>query len=75
MQELLSNPLLNDAFVSLETDLLAQMRVVKLDDVHAHTRLVLALQVSRAVSRQLWNLIQDGERAGMEIQLRGRRLD
>jgi hypothetical protein len=74
-QELLRNSLLNEAIISIEADLLAQMYAVKLDDVNSHTRLILALQTNRAVSRHLWNRIQDGVAASQEIQLRGRRID
>lgn len=74
-QELLRNDLLNEAIISIENDLLAQMRAVKLDDVNAHTRLILALQTSQAVSRHLWHRIQDGHAAMGEINLRGRRID
>jgi hypothetical protein len=51
------------------------MRLVKLDDREGHTRLVMALQISHAVRRQLWLLIQDGAAAVQEIQLRGKRID
>lgn len=55
--------------------MLKQMHHVKLDDVDAHTRLILALQVSQAVNRHLWGVIQDGEIARQELNLRGRRID
>lgn len=74
-EQLLRNPLLNEAIISIEADLLAQMRSVKLDDVNAHTRLILALQTNQVVQRALWNRIQDGHLASQEIQLRGKRLD
>lgn len=74
-QRLLENPLLQEAVSALEADLLGQMRAVRLDDADAHTRLVLALQMSSAVSRYLWNAIQDGASATERIQLRGSRLD
>jgi hypothetical protein len=61
--------------VSIEADLLAQMFAVKLNDVESHTRLILALQTNRAISRHLWNRIQDGMAASGEINLRGRRID
>lgn len=48
---------------------------VKLDDKEGHTRLVLALQTSRAVGKFLWLAIQDGGNAVQEINLRGRRID
>lgn len=60
---------------SIERDLLHQMHAVKLDDVNGHTRLILALQTNRAVSRALWHRIQDGHAAAGELNLRGRRID
>ncbi len=60
---------------ALEADLVAQMKAVRLDDEKSHTRLVLALQISSAVTRHLWNAVQDGVEAQERIQLRGKRLD
>lgn len=74
-QELLSNSLLNDAILSIERDVLQQMRVVKLNDVDSHTRLILALQTTGAIHRALWHRIQDGHAAGEQINLRGKRID
>lgn len=74
-QELLGNSLLREAIGSIEVTLLKQMHQVKLDDVAGHTRLILALQVSQAVSRHLWLVMQDGQAALQEINLRGRRID
>lgn len=74
-QELLANSLLNDTIDSIQSDLLKQMHQVKLDDVAAHTRLILALQVNGAIQRALWMRIQDGSAALQEINLRGRRID
>lgn len=74
-QELLANSLLNDTIDSIQSDLLKQMHQVKLDDVSAHTRLILALQVNGAIQRALWMRIQDGSAAMQEINLRGRRID
>lgn len=59
----------------MESDLIQQMRQVKLDDKEGHTRLVMALQISNAVKRHLWLMIQDGAAAVQEIQLRGKRID
>lgn len=59
----------------MESDLLNQMRQVKLDDKDGHTRLVMALQINHAVKRHLWLMIQDGAAAVQEIQLRGKRID
>lgn len=74
-EQLLSNPLLREAFNSLEADILRQMYAVRLDDKEGHTRLVLALQTSRGVGRYLWHAVQDGSSAGQELQLRGKRID
>jgi hypothetical protein len=51
------------------------MRQVRLDDKEGHTRLVMALQISHAVTRHLWHLIQDGAVAADQINVRGRRID
>lgn len=59
----------------MESDVVQQMRAVRLDDVTAHTRLVLALQTVGMVQRALWNRIQDGHAAAEEIRVRGRRID
>ena len=74
-EALLHNPVLNDAIKSIESGLLAQMRAVKLDDVQAHTRLILAYQLNREVQQTLWSQIQDGHAAGEVVQMRGKRLD
>lgn len=72
---MLRNPLLLEAFNSIEGELLRQMYGVRLDDNDGHTRLVLALQTGRAVSRYLWSAVQDGVTASHDLQLRGRRID
>lgn len=74
-EQLLSNPLILEAFSSAEADILAQLYAVKLSDPEAHTRLVLALQTSRCIHRYLWGVIQDGASAQQEINMRGRRID
>lgn len=74
-QELLSNSLLRESISAVEAALLKQMHQVKLDDVAGHTRLIVALQVSQAVNRHLWHVMQDGAAAQQEISLRGRRID
>lgn len=73
--ELMQNSLLRESINSVEATLLKQMHQVKLDDVDGHTRLILALQVSHAVNRHLWAVMQDGELANQELRLRGRRID
>lgn len=54
---------------------MTQMRQVNLSDRDSHTRLVLALQVSQAISKHLWQLIQTGKEAEQSIKLRGSRID
>ena len=72
---MLQNDLLRESINSVEAGLLKQMHHVKLDDVAGHTRLILALQVSQAVNRHLWALIQDGHASRMDLELRGKRID
>lgn len=49
------------------------MKSVRLDDKEGHTRLVMALQMSNAVNRHLWLVIQDGQAA--QLNVRGSRID
>ena len=58
-----------------EARIVKQMRECKLDDKDAHQRLVMALQISSAVKRNLWAMIQDGYEAGEAIRIRGSRID
>lgn len=74
-QQLLENPLLQEAVSALEADLLSQMKTVSLADSEAHSRLILALQMSSAVTRHLWRVVQDGTTAREQIKLRGSRID
>lgn len=74
-QELLNNELLNESVATLIEDLNQQLRTVSLSDVDGHTRLVMALQVTHAVTRHLRHIIHDGLAAGEQIQLRGKRID
>jgi hypothetical protein len=74
-QQLLENPLLQEALGALEADVLAQMHAVSLADKDAHTRLILALQMGNAVDRYLWQRIQDGHKATESLRFRGSRLD
>lgn len=67
--------MLQEAFLAVDTDLMQQLRSVRLDDRDGHTRLVMALQISEAVRKHLWLLMQDGAAARETIQLRGKRLD
>lgn len=74
-QELLRNPLLLEAFQAVRSDLNAQLMAVNLADVVAHTRLVTAMQVTRAVERHLLDIIETGAAAVEQINLRGQRID
>lgn len=74
-QQLLENPVLSEAVAAEEARILNQMRQCSLSDKEAHTRLVMALQMSSAVTRNLWVMIQDGHDAAEEIRMRGRRID
>jgi hypothetical protein len=47
------------------------MKVARLDDKDGHTRLIMALQMSQAVNRHLWLVIQGGQATQLNI----RRLD
>lgn len=74
-QQLLDNETLRSAFYALNQDLLRQIDHVKLDDMEGQRRLVMAVQMTKAVEKQLWLLVQDGHEAANSIQLRGRRID
>lgn len=74
-QELLNNPLFQDSLAAIRSDLNAQLMAVSLHDTEAHTRLVIAMQVTRAVERHLVSIIETGQAAAMEINLRGVRID
>jgi hypothetical protein len=67
--------LLREAFEALETDLLRQLKTVRLDDDEMHSRLVTALQIAGAVEKHLVHVIQDGAAAVEQISLGGRRID
>lgn len=72
-EQLLSNDLLCEAFTAAQLDLIEQMRRCRLDDKEGHTRLVMALQMSNTVNKYLWQVIQEGHAASMNV--RGARLD
>jgi len=72
-QQLLDNPVLQEAFNAVQADMLQQIKSCRLDDKDGHTRLVMALQMSQAVTRHLWLLIQDGQAA--QLNVRGSRID
>ena len=74
-KELLANPLLREAWQAVRTDLNTQLMEVSLADVSSHTRLVTALQITRAVERHWTNLVELGDAAVERINLRGKRID
>lgn len=74
-RELLNNPLLREALDAVRADLNSQIATVSLTDIPAHTRLVTAVQVTRAVERHLVGLIELGEAMAEQISLQGKRID
>lgn len=74
-EQLLSNELFVESLANVEKDILDQLRCVRLDDEQAHSRLVMALQVTHAVQKQIWMMVQDGFQAVEQLNLRGRRID
>ena len=74
-QQLLENPLLQEAFSAVQDDLINQLRQVKLSDTDGQQRLVMALQMFNSVHRHFWLVVNDGHEANLQIQLRGKRLD
>jgi hypothetical protein len=60
---------------AVREDLNAQLMTVNLADTVAHTRLVTAMQVTRAVEKHLLDIIDSGAAAVEEISLRGKRID
>lgn len=73
--ELLANPLFHEAMTAVRNDLNAQLMTVRLDDVNVHTRLIMAMQVTRAVERHLVSIVETGQAAAGELNLRGMRID
>jgi hypothetical protein len=71
----LANPLLRESLQAVRDDLNAQLLRVNLSDSGAHTRLVTAMQVTRAVERHLLDIIDSGAAAVEAINLHGRRID
>lgn len=74
-QQLLENPVLHEAVAEEERRILVQMQHCSLADKEAHTRLIMALQMSTAVNRNLWAMIQQGHEATESIRVRGSRID
>ena len=74
-QELLSNSLLHEAVLSEQANITQQMLQCSLADKDACQRLVMAYQMSSAVNRNLWRIIQDGAEAAESVRVRGSRID
>jgi hypothetical protein len=51
------------------------MRVVSLVDVNSHTRLVMALQVTHKIEKQLVALVEHGAAAVEALAIQGKRID
>lgn len=67
--------MLAEAIWAVDTDVIEQLREVRLDLTEQHSRLVTALQVTRAVHRYLHKVILDGYNAQQMLDLKGRRID
>lgn len=74
-QQLLENPLLNEVVLAERDRIIAEIERAPLSDKDLHTRLIIALQISTAVQRNLWLAIQEGHEATHAIQMRGKRID
>lgn len=74
-EQLLRDPMLAECMQAIETDLIEQMRDASLDKQDMHTRLITALQCTRAIERRLWQLLQLGHAAQQRIEMKGRRID
>jgi len=74
-EELLRDPLLAESVLAIDNDLIQQMREAKLDNQDLHTRLITALQISAAMRKRLWQLLQEGQAAQQRLEMRGRRID
>lgn len=74
-QELLKNPLLREVVTALYEDLNTQMKAVSLLDVNSHTRLVMALQITHKIERQLVSIVENGAAAVEALALQGKRID
>jgi hypothetical protein len=58
----------------MQSDVINQMQRVGLSDTDAHTRLVMALQMSTAVTRRLHAHINDGHAVAQVIALHADRV-
>ena len=74
-QQLLSDPMLSDALWAIDSEIIDEIRKVKLDDSTGHSRLIIALQVSDGIRRHLYKVLHEGFEAQQRIEMRGRRLD
>lgn len=71
-RQILDNPLFVEALAALQTDLERQRLAVKLTDVDAHTKLIMAEQVMAQFRRAFTRAIEDGEVAEFRLkQARG----
>ena len=59
----------------MQADLLNQMKACRLTESDVHTRLIMALQMSDAVGKHLWYIIQQGNVATESLNVRGSRID
>jgi hypothetical protein len=66
---------LHEAVLAEQNNIIQQMQQCSLSDADAHTRLVMALQMTSAVNRNLWRQIQDGAEAAEQFRIRGSRID
>lgn len=74
-EELLRDPLLAESVFAIDSDLIQQMREAKLDNPELHTRLITALQITAAMRKHLWHLLQNGHAAQQRLEMRGKRID
>lgn len=74
-EQLLRDPMLAECMQAIEIDLIEQMRDASLDKQDMHTRLITALQCTRAIERRLMQLLQHGHAAMQRIEMKGRRID
>lgn len=67
-KQLLSNPILKDAWTSVEQQILDQMKQVKPSDERMHTRLIDAYKILHTVRGHIERRIQTGKLAEFEIE-------
>lgn len=74
-EQLLGDPLLHDAFVQVEAEIMRVWRDTDAGQVHDRERLWLSLQLLSGVQRALFNVVQTGKAADAEIAALLRPLD